>query len=145
MCVSAAVANTVNYSLLLRYSHSSDSGEMSNIRERKFCKNWVLLSDRCRRLQYSLEKQRSELIRLFHLLTDRNTRGRRDGSHLGARNTCPEDSKELGSNDCISVTRGSDVSFFILSLNLNKHRTLKALPLYSHWSCSITSLRSAWM
>lgn len=25
--------------------------------------------------------------------------------HLGARNTCPEDSKELGSNDCISVTQ----------------------------------------
>lgn len=35
---------------------------MSSMSERKFCKNCVLLSERCRRLQYSLEKQRSESI-----------------------------------------------------------------------------------
>lgn len=29
---------------------------------------------------------------------------KRGGGHLGARNTCPADSKELGSSDCISVT-----------------------------------------
>lgn len=33
-----------------------------------------------------------------------NQRAKRDSRHLGARNTCPADSKELGSNDCISVT-----------------------------------------
>lgn len=32
-------------------------------------------------------------------------RGKRECSHLGARNTCPDDSKELGSSDCISVTK----------------------------------------
>lgn len=49
--------------LLLTHSHSSDSGEMSSMSERKFCKNWVLLPERCRRLQYSLEKWREELTR----------------------------------------------------------------------------------
>lgn len=75
--------------------------------DRKFCRNWVLLSERCRRLQYSLEKQ-SQLIP-----TDRhrgeNRRAKRDGGHLGARNTWPADSKELGSNDCISESQTQTV------------------------------------
>ena len=34
--------------------------------------------------------------------------------HLGARNTCPADSKELGSNDCISEDTERGCEFFHL-------------------------------
>lgn len=43
------------------HSHSSDSGEISSMSERKLCRNWVLLSERCRRLQYSLGRRRAKL------------------------------------------------------------------------------------
>lgn len=46
---------------------------MSSMSERKFCKNWVLLSERCRRLQYSLEKTESGI---------NNSRQRRETSRV---------------------------------------------------------------
>lgn len=65
-----------------------------------------------------------ELIRTF--CTFSNTlrkseikRVRWDG-HLGARNTCPEDSKELGSRDCISVTETVFHLFKKTNKNTNK-------------------------
>lgn len=51
---------------LLTPSHSSDSGEMSSMRDRKFCKNCVLLSESCRRLQYSLRRQKHTWVLFFH-------------------------------------------------------------------------------
>lgn len=55
---------------------------------------------------------------------------KRDGSHLGARNRCPEDSKELGSSDCISV---KEAFFSFSSLCHVLWKTIpKALPLCTH-------------
>lgn len=73
----------------------------------------------------------------------------REGDNLGARNTCPADSKELGSNDCMSVTQIQKVMLvfhcIFLCCIFMKQNLDGAASLYSHWSCSITSLKSAWM
>lgn len=43
-----------------------------------------------------------------------------EDSHLGARNTWPDDSKELGSKDCISVTRKKrECEMLLVSLDVN--------------------------
>lgn len=55
-----------------------------------------------------------------------------DGGHLGARNTWPADSKELGSNDCISVRQIQKVTL-VLFLHLHEtesqRRSLSVLTL----------------
>lgn len=88
---------------LAAHSHSSDSGEMSSMSERKLCRNCVLLSERCRRLQYSLGRRSAKLKEAKQRWADEGAGGGDGGGHLGATNTCPEDSKELGSSDCMSA------------------------------------------
>lgn len=69
------------------HSHSSDSGEMSSMSERKLCRNCVLLSERCRRLQYSLGRRRAKLKAAKQRETDEGAERGDGGGHLGATNT----------------------------------------------------------
>lgn len=55
-----------------------------------------------------------------------------DGGHLGARNTWPADSKELGSNDCISVRQIQKVTLVLFVLHLCETESRKAQPLCTH-------------
>lgn len=58
-------------------------------------------------------RNRTELILAnTETVIKRETKGD-EGGHLGARNTCPADSKELGSKDCISVIQIQKVIFFL--------------------------------
>lgn len=147
---------------LAAHSHSSDSGEMSSMSERKLCRNCVLLSERCSRLQYSLGKRSAKFKEAKQSGADEGAGGGDGGGHLGATNTCPEDSKELGSSDCMSAKHregrglgaewvegvgGSGIQAGRLFISRRHEREPRGAvpPWYSHCSCSITSLRSAWM
>lgn len=82
------------------------------------------MSERCRRLQYSLGKQ-SRINNSRQKKKDWQS-DREDGGNLGARNTCPEDSKELGSSDCISTkaeTEGDASLSHLVSAALGLHGT----------------------
>lgn len=110
------------------YAQSSVSGVISTISDRKFSRNWVLFSATCRRLQYSLQRRgKSQSLLAFpHSLALSHSQSHTPlnsaslthmqthvyktdlhavqwRQHLGARKTCPADSKELGNRDCRSV------------------------------------------
>lgn len=62
-------------------------------------------------------RNRPELILANTESVTKRKRKERRGGHLGARNTWPADSKELGSKDCISVIQIQKVIFFVLHLH----------------------------